>query len=113
MWLSPERCVKAIRKQLAAIITTLQALYKCDGDAEAFGVHAMLCSFQGVVTVILLSEILNLLATLYTFIQRKCADFAQLQVVLSVQELKSRRLSNAYWCSSVKETITKLETDHG
>ena len=47
--------------------------------------------------------------------QRKCADFARLQVVLSSiqEELKCRRLSSASWCDSVKETIAKLEMDHG
>ena len=98
-------------------ITTLlvQELYESDGDAEAFGVHSILYSFQGVVTIILLSEILNLLVTLNTFMQRKCAVFARLQVVVlsNIQELKSCRLSYASWCNSIKETITKLETDHG
>ena len=61
-WLSHERCIKAIRKKLPAyaIILTLQELYESKGDAEVFGVQSILSSFEGVATVIILGEILNL-----------------------------------------------------
>ena len=36
-WLSHERCVRAIRKELPALITTLQQLHEVTGDAEAYG----------------------------------------------------------------------------
>ena len=36
-WLSHERCVRAIKKELPAPIMTLQQLYETTGDAEAFG----------------------------------------------------------------------------
>lgn len=36
-WLSHERCIRAILKELPAIITTLHNLYEADGDAEAYG----------------------------------------------------------------------------
>ena len=37
-WLSHERCMKAIRKDMPALILTLQDLYETSGDAEAFGI---------------------------------------------------------------------------
>ena len=52
-WLSHERCIKAIRKELPAIILTLQELYERNGDSEAFGVQSILSSFEGVATVYL------------------------------------------------------------
>ena len=46
-WLSHERCVRAVRKELPAILITLQDLYETTGDAEAFGVQSILSSFAG------------------------------------------------------------------
>ena len=76
-WLSHERCIKAIRKELPAIILTLQELYESKGDAEAFGVQFILSSFEGVATVIILCDILNLVATFNCFMQRKATDFSR------------------------------------
>ena len=81
-WLSHERCIRAIRKELPAIILTLQELYERNGDAEAFGVQSILSSFEGVATVIILSEILNLVATFNCFMQRKATEFSRLKVIL-------------------------------
>ena len=36
-WLSHERCVRAIRKELPALIITWHKLYEDSGDAEAHG----------------------------------------------------------------------------
>ena len=36
-WLSHERCVQAISKELPALITTLHKLYEDAGGAEAYG----------------------------------------------------------------------------
>ena len=76
-WLSHERCMKAIRKELPALILTLQDLYETSGDAEAFGIQKILSSFGGVTAVILLGEISNLLASLNCFMQKKAADFSR------------------------------------
>ncbi len=102
-WLSHELCTKAIRKELAAIILTLQDLYETKGDAEAFGVHSVLSSFQGVPTVIVLDEILNLVATFNCFMQRKTTDFSRLKVILdsTLEQLKSLKDDGAEWCSVV------------
>ena len=81
-WLSHERCIRAIRKELPALIMTLQQLYEASGDAEAYRVQSILSSFTGVATIVLLCEILNLLATLNCFMQRKMADFSRLKIIL-------------------------------
>ena len=41
-WLSHERCVRAIKKELPALIITLQQFYETTGDAEAFGLSTVL-----------------------------------------------------------------------
>ena len=80
-WLSHERCIRAICKELPASIMTLQLLYEASGDAEAYGVQSILSSFTGVAAIVFLCEILNLLATLNCFMQRK-TDFSRLKVIL-------------------------------
>jgi hypothetical protein len=93
---------------------TLQQLYEVSGDAEAYGVQSILSSFTGVATIVLLCEILNLLATLNCFMQRKTADFSRLKIILDsvLDQLKSLKLSDAEWCSDVEKTVATLQTEH-
>ena len=65
-WLSHERCVRAICKELPALIITLQQLNENSGDAEAFGISTILPSQVGISGIVLLSEVLDLLAKLNT-----------------------------------------------
>ena len=113
-WLSHERCVRAVRKELPAILITLQDLYETTGDAEAFGVQSILSSFAGVTTVIILCEILNLIATLNCFMQRKATDFSRLKVILDsiLDQLKCLKREDADWCSEVESTVATLESEH-
>ncbi len=43
--------MRAIQKDLPAIIVTLQQIYETAGDAEAFGLGTLLSSFAGVTSV--------------------------------------------------------------
>ena len=89
-WLPPERCVCAILKELPALIITLQSIYGECGDAEAYGLSLALRSYSGVATIVLLSAVLELLAKLNCFMQRKTTDFSRLPIVLDgiLAELK-------------------------
>ena len=60
-WLSHERCVRAILKELPALIITLQSIYDECGDAEAYELALALRSYSGVVTIVFLSAVLELL----------------------------------------------------
>ena len=113
-WLSHERCIKAICKELPAIILTLQEPYESKGDAEAFGVQSILSSFEGVATVIILGEILNLVATFNCFMQRKATDFSRLKVILdsTLDQLKALKDDDADWCSEVESTVEGLESEY-
>ena len=113
-WLFHERCIRAIRKELPAIILTLQELYEINSDAEAFGVQSILSSFEGVATVIILSEILNLVATFNCFMQRKATDFSRLKVILdsTLNQLKALKDDDADWCSEVESTVEGLESEY-
>ena len=90
-WLSHERCMRAIRKELPALILTLQQLYYSTGDAEAFGLSILLSCFNGVANVFFLSDVLQILARMNVTLQRKVADFSKLQIMLQFT-WRARRL---------------------
>ena len=96
-WLSHERCVRAICKELRALIMTLQQLYEASGDAEAYRVQLIVSSFSGVASILLLSEIPNTLATFNCFMQRKTPDFSRLKMMLDsvLEQLTSLKLNSA------------------
>ncbi len=104
--------MKAIRKELPALILTLQDLYEISGDAEAFGIQSILSSFGGVAAVVFLREILNLLASLNCYMQRKTADFSRLQIILE-SIIKSFKQEDASWCSEVGKATSCLQNEHG
>ena len=110
-WLSHERCMRAIRKELPAIIITLQQLHETTGDAEAFGLCTLLSSFTGVASVMYLSEVLDILAHMNASMQRKTADFSRLQIFLksTMDELKSLKEEKAEWCSLTNSALKLLE----
>ena len=85
------------------------------GDAEAYGLSLVLSSFSGIATIFLLPAVLNLLAKLNCFMQKKATDFSRLPVILDgvLCELKDLRKDGAEWCTQVTATITKLTNDHG
>ena len=114
-WLSHERCIQAICKELPALIVTLQQLYESSGDAEAYGIVNLLSSITAISSIFLLSDVLNILARLNLFMQKKATDFSKLPIMLSctLEELKSLRYSEASWCTSAESAISSLETEHG
>ena len=113
-WLSHERCI-AVRKELPALIVTLQQLYESSGDAEAYGLVSILSSITGVSCIYLLSEVLSLLARLNLFMQRKTSDFSKLPIMLSsiVHQLTSLKEPGTDWCIDSDKAISDLEKEHG
>ena len=103
--------MRAIRKDLPAIIVTLQQLYETSGDAEAFGLSTVLSSFTGVASVMFLSEVLDILARMNVAMQKKRDDFSRLQVFLqsTVDELKNLKDEKADWCSSTELALVRLQ----
>ena len=114
-WLSHERCMRAVRKDLPAIVTTLQQLYETSGDAEAFGLSTLLASFCGIASVFFLSEVLDILARMNASMQKKTGDYSRLQVILDVtlDDLKSLKSDGAEWSTSTDESCVELENEYG
>ena len=110
-WLSHERCVRAILKELPPLITTLHQLYEDAGDAEAYGLALALSTYSEVATIVLLASVLDLLAKRHCFMQRKATDFSKLPVILEtiLSELKHLKSDEAEWCSLTGTTVIALE----
>ena len=99
-WLSHEKCIRAIRKEFASLVITLDNLYENSGDAEAYGLSLVLTSYSGIATIFLLSAVLDFLAKLNCFMQRKATDFSRLPIVLDgvmceLKDLKKMKQSGA------------------
>ena len=114
-WSSHERCIRTIRKELASLIITLDKLYKKSGDAEVYGLSLVLSSYSGIATIFLLSAMLDLLAKLNCFMQRKATDFSRLPIVLDgvMCELKGLKKDGEEWYNLVKTAIANLTNEHG
>lgn len=114
MWLSNEQCWHAIRKDLPALIVTLQQLYQTLGDAEAYGISLVLSSLSGVASIFPLSEVLDIQSKLNCYMQRQTADFSRLPLILDsiLKELEQLKGDKADWCSEVSSQIDKLEINH-
>ena len=79
----------------------LQQLYKNSGDAEAFGLSQLPCSFTGIASIILLSKVLDILARMNCAMQTKVADFSKLPLPLNAtnDQLKHMKTENCDWIS--------------
>ena len=64
------------------MLQTLSQLYESSGGAEIYGIYSILASFNGVSSSYHLSKILNALALLNLFMQKKIADFSKLPFML-------------------------------
>ena len=86
-----------LEKRLASLIITLDNLYEGSGDAEAYGLSLVLSSFSAIATIFLLSAVLDLLARLNCFMQKKAADFSRLPIILEaiISELKELKKDGA------------------
>ncbi len=77
-WLSHERCMRAIKKELAALIITLQQLYEATGNAEALGLCSLLSSYVVISGIVFLAEVMDTMAKINAAIQRKIVDFSKI-----------------------------------
>ena len=90
-------------------------MYESSGDAEGFGLALLLTSQVGNASIALLSEVLDLLAKLNTYMQRKTGDFTRFFSFVSsmIEELKSLKSTYAKWCSDATLLKATVEEKHG
>ena len=113
-WLSHECCVRAIYRELPALIVTLQQLYETSGDAEAYGIGALLVTYTGVASIVFLSEVLDILARINVSMQRKLLDLSRLPVLLKIttDQLEHLKDERSEWLGSVESEISLLKEKH-
>ena len=111
-WLSHERCVKAICKELPPLLQVLSQLHESSGDAEAYGIYYLLAIVNGLSST--LSEVLSSHALLNLFMQKKIADFRKFPFMLKsiFTHLNFIRKSNASWCTGAEIAISNTEIGH-
>ena len=113
-WLSHERYVRAIYRELPAFIVTLQHLYETSGDAEAYCISALLATYTGVASIMFLSEVLDILARMNVSMQRKLLDLSRLPVLLKIttDQLEHLKDKRSEWLGSVESKIALLKEKH-
>ena len=113
-WLSHECCVRAIYRELPALIVTLQQRYETSGDAEAYGIGALLATYTGVASIVFLSEVLDILARMNVSMQRKLLDLSRLTVLLKIMtdQLEHLKDERSEWLGSVESEISLLKEKH-
>ena len=94
-----ERCVRAVRLSLPALVATFEEIYEESGDAEAFEI---LCTYQFVACLYMLCDVLHTIAKLQGSLQSKELDLAIVPVMVNstiarLDELKEKPLSSTWF----------------
>ena len=94
-WLARERCVRAVRRSLPALVATFEEIYEESGDAEAFGISKILCTYKFVACLYMLCDVLHTVAKLQGSLQSKELDLAIVPVMVDstiarLDELKGK-----------------------
>ena len=104
--------MRAICKELPALIKTCQQLYESAGDAETYGLSLLLTSKPVIYGLTLLTEVLDILAKFNATMQRKSIDASRISSLLHLflTELEGLRERTADWCSKQPFHIVKQNT---
>ena len=81
-WLARERCVQTVRQSLPALVSTFNNICEESGDAEAFGVSQLLCTYKFVACLYMLCDVLHTVAKLHGSLQSKQLDLATVPVMV-------------------------------
>ena len=89
-------------------------LYEISGDAEAYGIGALLATYTGVASIVFLSEVLDILARMNVSVQRKLLDLSRLPVLLKIttDQLEYLKDKISEWLGSVESEISLSKEKH-
>ena len=101
-WLARERCVRAVRLSLPALVVTFENIYEECGDAEAYGIAKLLSTYKFVACLFMLCDVLNTVAKLQGSLQSKELDLAFVPLLVKsttdrLTELKDKPLSSTWF----------------
>ena len=81
-WLAQERCVRAVQQTLSALVATFEKIYDDSGDAEAFGIAKLMCTYKFVACLHMLCDVVHTVAKLQGSLQSKVLDLATVQILV-------------------------------
>ena len=101
-WLARERCVRAVRLSLPALVVTFENIYEECGDAEAYGIAKLLSTYKFVACLFMLCDVLHTVAKLQGSLQSKELDLAFVPSLVKsttdrLTELKDKPLSSTWF----------------
>ena len=110
-WLVHDRSMKAIRCSMRPLIDTLDHIHEDPGEPEAFGMLRTMKTYNFVVSLMMLSDVLPVLTCLSRALQAKTADStlvaSQLTYVQhSLQQTKERPNDQEYLPQSMTQSQT-------
>ena len=96
-----------MRKTLPALVTTFEKIYENSGDAEAYGLSKLLCTYKFVASLYMLCDILHTVAKLHGSLQSKELDLATVPVMVSgtikrLQELTEHPATSTWFEDHLK-----------
>ena len=89
-WLARERCVRAIRQVLPALVQTFKEIHAESGDAEAYGLSVLLCTYKFVACL----YILHTVAKLQGSLQSKDLDLSMVPMMVQTTISRLRELKD-------------------
>ena len=100
-WLAHDRSVKAIKCSMRPLIDTLEHIHGDTGEPEAPGMLRTMKTYNFVVTLMMLIDVLPVLTYLSRALQAKTADFTPVSCQLtyvqhSLQQIKERPNDQEY-----------------
>ena len=81
-WLARERCVRAVRQTLPALVATFEKIHDDCGDAEAFGIAKLMCTYKFVACLYMLCDVVHTVAKLQGSLQSKVLDLATVPILV-------------------------------
>ena len=88
-WLAHDRSVKAIRCSVRPLIDTLEHIHEDTGEPEALSMLRTMKTYNFVVTLMMLSDVLPVLTCLSRALQAKTADFILVASQLTYVQIRS------------------------
>ena len=111
-WLAHDRSVKAIRCSMRPLIDTLEHIHEDTGEPEALGMLRTMKTYNFVVTLMMLSDVLPVLTCLSRALQAKRADFTLVasQLTYVQHSLQQQECPNdQVYLSLVHDTVQTLQ----
>lgn len=101
-WLARERCIRGVRRVLPALIQTFEEVYAESGDAEAYGLSKLLCTYKFVACLYMLCDVLHTVAKLQGSLQTKDLDLSVIPSMVEstlerLRELKDNPVSSTWF----------------